>query len=427
MKRIAFFTLLLASLALFLLLVAAPRPDRPAGQGQSPLLAMGPAEQLAGATASPQPAATVKATVPPAPTETAPSPAASATTATASPTPVATPLPAETASPFATAAASPAPSPAPSITPTPLHPLSIAALRRGHYPGSELVAEETLTPGAGYNRYIASYQSDGLTLYGLLTVPTGDPPAEGWPAIIINHGYIPSYEYDTAETYKAHADGFARHQYVVFVPDYRGHANSEGTATAAYGSPDYTVDVLNALASLKQHPAVDPGRIGMFGHSLGGYITLRVMVARDDIQAGVIWAGVVSPYSDFYYGLERRFGNRPTPTPGADRLIRRRWWQTLAETYGTPAENPAFWDEISANTFLEDISGPLQLHHGTADEVVPVAYSETLKEQMDELHRYAALNLYEGDDHNLTQSFTPAMITSISFFDRYVKGTGAGS
>lgn len=342
----------------------------------------------------------------------------------ARPTATPTPLPSSTAT--ATERPTAIASPRPSITPTPLHPLSIAALRQGHYPGSDLRIEETLTPGAGYQRYIAAYRSEGYTIYGLLTIPNGGHPPSGWPAIILNHGYVPSYEYDTAETYKAHADAFARHQYVVFVPDYRGHANSEGNPTVAYAAPDYTVDVLNALASVRRHPAVDRNRIGMFGHSLGGYITLRVMVATDDVRAGVIWAGVVSPYADFYYGLERRFANRPTPTPGPDGRIHRRWWQALADDHGTPAENPAFWDSISANTFLADISGPLQLHHGTADEVVPVAYSEALKEQMDAVHRYAALTLYEGDDHNFTHNFTPAIIASIAFFDRYVKGTGEG-
>ncbi len=45
-----------------------------------------------------------------------------------------------------------------------------------------------------------------------------------------------------------------------------------------------------ALASVRQHPDVDPQRLGMWGHSLGGFITVRAMVTGD-IKAGVIWAG----------------------------------------------------------------------------------------------------------------------------------------
>ena len=36
----------------------------------------------------------------------------------------------------------------------------------------------------------------------------------------------------------------------------------------------------------------------MWGHSMGGYITVRSMVTAGDIKAGVIWAGVVASYPD---------------------------------------------------------------------------------------------------------------------------------
>lgn len=70
------------------------------------------------------------------------------------------------------------------------HPLSIEALRQGEYPGSEIIIEQTLNPGTNYQRFIASYKSEGLKIYGLLTVPDGVPPESGRPAIIFNHGYI---------------------------------------------------------------------------------------------------------------------------------------------------------------------------------------------------------------------------------------------
>ena len=57
-----------------------------------------------------------------------------------------------------------------------VHPLSIEALRQGDYPGSDLVTEQTLTPGNNYQRYIVSYKSEGLKQYALLTVPDGQIP-----------------------------------------------------------------------------------------------------------------------------------------------------------------------------------------------------------------------------------------------------------
>ena len=42
----------------------------------------------------------------------------------------------------------------------------------------------------------------------------------------------------------------------------------------------------------------------------------------------------------------------------------RRWRAQLLDEYGAPEENPAYWASISANSFLKDLSGPVQIHHG---------------------------------------------------------------
>jgi hypothetical protein len=83
------------------------------------------------------------------------------------------------------------PTPAPTATltpsPTPLNPLTIDYLRQRDYPGSAITIEQTRAPGSNYNRYIASYFSDGLKIYALLTVPKGAKPKTGFPVIIFNN------------------------------------------------------------------------------------------------------------------------------------------------------------------------------------------------------------------------------------------------
>ncbi len=302
-------------------------------------------------------------------------------------------------------------------SPTPLHPLSIAAMRARAYPGSDLHVERQLAPGPGYSRAIVSYRSDGLKQYALLTVPDGDRPPTGWPVIVFNHGYIPPAQYRTAERYVAYVDYFARRGYMVLKPDYRGHGDSEGEANGGYGSPDYTVDVLNGLAAVRRHPDADPERIGMWGHSMGGYITLRAMVVTDTLRAGVIWAGVVASYPDLLAHWHRRSaGSGPTPPPRAGS-----WRQSLVQRYGAPEDNPAFWESISSNTYVDEISGPLQLHHGTGDTSVPILFSQLLEQQLERAGQTVELYTYEDDDHNLSRSFGLAMQRSAAFFDRYVK------
>jgi uncharacterized protein len=307
------------------------------------------------------------------------------------------------------------PTPIPTATAIP-NPLQIDAMRAREYPGSDIVIEQTLDPGVNYSRYYVSYLSDGLRIYALMTVPNGEKPSTGWPVIIFNHGFIPPDVYRTTERYIAYVDLIARSGYIVFRSDYRGHDRSEGEAGGAYSRPDYTVDVLNAVASMKRYPDADPDRIGMWGHSMGGYITLRSMVITEDIKAGVIWAGVVASYPDMLTRWRRATAASPTSTPSP-----RSWRYTLVQEYGSPEENPQFWNSISANSYLNDLSGPIQLHHGTADEDVPLEFSELLFYQAIEADQYVELYKYEGDNHNISNYFGQAMQRTIEFFDRYVK------
>jgi len=253
-----------------------------------------------------------------------------------------------------------------------------------------------------------------------LTVPRGEKPEDGWPVVIFNHGYIPPEQYRTTERYVSYVDGFARNGYIVLRSDYRGHGSSEGEARGAYNRPDYTVDVLNAVASIKNYPDADPDRIGMWGHSMGGSITLQSMVATQDVKAGVIWAGMSGTYSDILEWRRRRFAGRPTPTPGPDGVIRRGTEDLVAE-YGTPEENPGFWASISATSYLGHLSGPIQIYHGTADTSVPFEWSEELYAQLQEAGQTAEFYAYEGDNHNLSNQFGTAMARSVQFFDTYLK------
>lgn len=332
------------------------------------------------------------------------------------PTIPASPAPTLTQAPTETPAPTEAPTPTATPTPT-LHPMNIIGMRQDQYPGSDIVIEEVLQPGANYNRYYAYYLSEGLKIYALLTVPYGEPPPGGWPTIVFNHGYIPPAQYRTTERYIAYVDGFARSGYVVFRIDYRGHDRSEGAPTGAYGNPGYTVDVLNAVSALQRYPDVNPDKIGMWGHSMGGFLTLRAMVIHPDVKAGVIWAGVVAPYPDMLSRWRRSTGPTSTPSASGSRSWRAEW----VAQYGLPETNPDFWNGVSANYFLPDLSGPIQLHHGTADESVPLEFSEKLQQQILDAGRTSELYIYPGDNHNLSDYFSQAMQRSIAFFDRYLK------
>jgi dipeptidyl aminopeptidase/acylaminoacyl peptidase len=312
-------------------------------------------------------------------------------------------------------------------------------MRTQEFPGSDIVIEQTLPDGSNYSRYIASYKSDGLKIYALLTVPLGDPstssglrmPATGWPVIIFNHGYIQPTEYRTTEKYIAYTDAFSRNGYIVFKSDYRGHGNSEGQPDYPEYSPAYTIDILNAISSIKQlnNPSTgsgriaDANRIGMWGHSMGGSVTLRATVVSKDIKAAEIWAGVVGTFKDLnenHHGSSSRPHPSISVSPGEP--TRRPNGRTLlTERYGDINTNPVFWNSIDPMSYLKDLTAPIQIQHGTADEEVPYVLSQKLDSALKAANKTVEFYSYTGDDHNLSNNLTVALQRSVEFFDKYLK------
>jgi len=301
-------------------------------------------------------------------------------------------------------------------------PLNIEFMRKQKYPGSDFITEQTLADGDNYSQYIVSYKSEGLKIYGLLTVPKTEKPKDGFPAIIFNHGYIPPEEYKTTERYVSYVAGFARSGFVVFKPDYRGHGDSEGRPEGAYFSPVYTIDVLNALASVKKLSYVNPERIGMWGHSLGGNITQRALVVNTkDIKAAVIWGGVVGSYKNLFDEWWSKRDRFTTFQPSQREVNSNRpSRQRFVEEHGNPTDENSFWKSISPTSYIQDVAAPIQLHAGLSDETVPYALSQKFYDLLIAHDKTAEIYLYEGADHNLSQVFNTAEDRSINFFKKYL-------
>lgn len=307
----------------------------------------------------------------------------------------------------------------PQRTPTPaLPPLAIASLRSRTYPGSVLHMEQTLPDGANYHQYIVSYQSDGLTIHALLTVPLIKKPSGGFPAILFNHGYIAPSAYQTAPLsgqYAAYVDALAKEGYVVLKPDYRGNGTSEGQPAQIYISPGYVIDDLNALSSLKEYGAVNPERIGVWGHSMGGLITLYDLVITKDLKAAVIWSGVVGSFPEILSWWPNRHN-----IAGND-LTTRQALQQLLQQVGSPAANPSYWNSVDPSNFIQDITVPVQIHVGLADQTVPPDFSLSLAKRLKDNGKSVQLYMYPGDDHNISQNFDQAFARTIQFFNSVLK------
>jgi dipeptidyl aminopeptidase/acylaminoacyl peptidase len=284
--------------------------------------------------------------------------------------------------------------------------------------GSEITFEEELTSTASYQQHIVSYISEGNRIYGLLTIPSTEPPQDGFKAIVFNHGYVPPADYRTTERYSAYVDYLAWSGFVVLKIDYRGHGDSQGQPTGSYFSPGYTIDSIAALKSLQTLDIIDPKGIGMWGHSMAGNLVLRAMLIEPDIKAGVIWAGAVYSYDDFVkYGIDDNTYRPPENLETQEASGRRRRSREIFDTYGRPDSQVDYWKAVSLTENIEFLNSPLQIHHARNDEVVSIGYSYDLTAVLQENGKEYEFYNYEGGGHNLNSPyFDQAMLRTVEFF-----------
>lgn len=299
-------------------------------------------------------------------------------------------------------------------SPTPFEELTIPYLRSRTYE-SQIGEMQKYEEAATYTSYLTSYDSDGLKVNGLLTIPKTDGPH---PAIVFVHGYIVPTVYKTTEKYGDYIDYLARNGYVVFKIDLRGNGESEGEPGGAYYSGDYVIDTLNAYAALQNADYVDKDRVGLWGHSMAGNVTFRALVAKQDIPAVVIWAGAGYTYRDLL--TYRISDNSYRPPQTSTNLSSRR--AELRKEYGEFSEEMEFWQKVAPTNYLDGVSTAIQLNHAIDDNVVSIEYSRNLTKILDTTSLVHELNEYDGGGHNLSgATFGQAMRETVDFYDTHLQ------
>ena len=134
-------------------------------------------------------------------------------------------------------------------------------------------------------------KASGVKLAATLTIPEGKGP---FPAVVFITGSGPQ---DRDESLLGHkpflvlADALARRGIVTLRADDRGFGRSTGNFASAT-TEDFADDAQGGVEFLKGRPEVDPGRVGMIGHSEGGIVGPIVAArAPDDVAFLVLLAG----------------------------------------------------------------------------------------------------------------------------------------
>ncbi len=292
--------------------------------------------------------------------------------------------------------------PTASATPDPFAAYFIATLRARSYPGGSITIVQTLEKTTAFTRTLIAYPSDGLTITGMMNVPVGSGP---FPVIILNHGHFDPAEYTTGRGTQTAADYFARHGYLTLAPDFRGYAGSDPGEN--YFRLGYAIDVMNLIASVKSLPQANADSIGLWGHSMGGGVTIALLTLNPPgVRGAVLLAPMNADAAIDYYRIAY-FRGQPTPGPE---------WPV------PPPDAPDLYAHVSPINYLSNVSVPVLIHHGDADTTVPPEWSAQLQAALTAAGKQATLYSYPGAGHSFYNSdWLLFMKRNAEFFDKLLK------
>ncbi|MGE5140498.1 MAG: alpha/beta hydrolase family protein [Rudaea sp.] len=264
--------------------------------------------------------------------------------------------------------------------------------------------QQTLTVTGAFTRTLITYPSDGLTIYGFMDLPRGQGP---FPVIIALHGYVSPTVYRTLDYTTRYADALAEAGYLVLHPNLRGYPPSDsGPDLFRVGEAIDTLNLITLVRETGGKPgpleAAESQAIGVWGHSNGGGIALRVITISPDVRAAVLYGAMSGDEKQNFEQVRIWSGGRRTPpelSAPADALAR-----------------------ISAINYLDHIQAAVSINHGAADSEVPPAWSTDLYARLQALHKTVEYYSYPGQNHLLQGPADTLFIRRmISFYDKMLK------
>lgn len=264
---------------------------------------------------------------------------------------------------------------------------TILALRGRSYGGGAIENIGQLGKTKKFIRYSFRYPSDGLNIRGFMNVPLGTGP---YPIILVLHGYSDPSGYVQMDYTTDTADHLADQGYIVIHPDYRNYfPSNSGDALFRVG---YAVDVLNLLEIIKSSSGqagllkkADASRIGIWAHSMGGAIALKVAVISHDVKGIFLYSSM----SGNDYKNSRYFGLIEVTKDGVRELT----------------ASPEQFAAISPETYYPDITAAIQIHHGTADSVIPIAWAKETCQKLKDAGVKTDCFYYDGAEHTFLSRY----------------------
>jgi dipeptidyl aminopeptidase/acylaminoacyl peptidase len=250
-----------------------------------------------------------------------------------------------------------------------------------------------------------SWRSDGFDVQGWLLAPRNLAPGRKYPMIVEVHGG-PSAAATPSYVARGTVRDLIDHGYFVFEPNPRGSYGQGETFTRAnvrdLGGGDLR-DILAGVDAVERQAPVDDRRVGVYGHSYGGFMTMWTVTHTPRFKAAVAGAGLSDWLS--YYGEN-----------GID--------QWMIPFFGASVyDDPSIYLKLSPIMYIKNARTPTFIYVGERDVECPAPQSQEFWHGLRAFNVPTSLVIYEGEGHAIRR---PDHIRDLSerivgWFDRYLR------
>ncbi|RJQ38395.1 hypothetical protein C4559_01215 [Candidatus Microgenomates bacterium] len=240
------------------------------------------------------------------------------------------------------------------------------------------------------------------------------PKKEGnYPVIVMFRGFVPKGKFTTGEGTRASGEYLVQNGFITIAPDFLGFGKSASPSANSIEERFQTYTTASTLlASVKNlnsaleekninNITADDNKIGIWGHSNGGHISLSTLAITGKNYPTVLWApvGKAFPYSILYFTDEYADNGKALRKVVAD------------------FERDYDIEKYSPTNFYNWINAPIQLHQGTNDEAVPLKWSDTLYNSLKKIDKDITYFTYPNENHNFNNGgWITAIQRSVQFY-----------
>lgn len=328
-----------------------------------------------------------------------------------------------------------------------IYPYTIQGLREHEYQSGDVTVLGIIEDTKDFTSYLIEYPSNGLNIRGVMQIPTRSAPP--YPVIVMSHGWFSRTVFRSGDGTDRAAEYLNIRGYLTLAPDYRSWGTSDPGPSLFYSG--LAIDVINLLKAIPSIPQADPARVGMWGHSMGGAVTMKVLtiignnnvllgsdkVSNADVggfptvRASVLYSTVSADQADVIerwgpgcYGdlIESEIRGSCN---SSDMIPLDLPAETL-NAYTSAVNDPETLRLVSPIYHLEYISVPVQIHYGTFDgsdlSGTPPYWSVKLLQALLDAGKSVKLIAYDGQRHSfVNEAWYDFMDRVTKFYNLNVK------